>query len=139
MSRQRHVVAKVSELTPGNRMRVDIGRRAIALFNVGGEFFAIGDTCPHEFGSLCKGKMTGLAQSSMPGEYSMIRRGEFVKCPWHGWEFDIRTGQSWCDPQTMRVRSYDASIANGKEIIKGPYVAETFPVLVENDYVIIEI
>jgi nitrite reductase/ring-hydroxylating ferredoxin subunit len=139
MSKKPHVVARVSEVPPGERKRVEIGRRAIALFNLNGEFFAIGDTCPHEFGSLCKGKLVGLAESDEPGSYRFSRSGEFVKCPWHGWEFDIRTGQSYCDPKAVRVRSFDASVAKGEEIVKGPYVAETFPVTVEDDYVIIEI
>ena len=142
----RHVVARAGDVGPGERRRITIGRRAIALFNLDGEFFALGDTCPHEFGSLCKGKLTGLAVSDMPGEYAVERRGEFIKCPWHGWEFDIRTGQSYCDPDTMRVRMFDASLAKGADIVetdngpaKGPYVAETFPVCIEDDYIIIEI
>jgi nitrite reductase/ring-hydroxylating ferredoxin subunit len=139
MSNKPHVVARVSEVPPGERKRVEIGRRAIALFNLDGEFFAIGDTCPHEFGSLCKGKLVGLAESDEPGKYRLSRSGEFVKCPWHGWEFDIRTGQSYCDPAAVRVRSFDASVAKGEDIVKGPYVAETFPVTVEDDYVIIEV
>jgi nitrite reductase/ring-hydroxylating ferredoxin subunit len=139
MSKKPHVVARASEVPPGERKRVEIGRRAIALFNLDGEFFAIGDTCPHEFGSLCKGKLVGLAESDEPGKYRFSRSGEFVKCPWHGWEFDIRTGQSYCDPAAVRVRSFDASVAKGEDIVKGPYVAETFPVTVEDDYVIIEV
>lgn len=139
MSNKPHVVARVSEVPPGERKRVEIGRRAIALFNLDGEFFAIGDTCPHEFGSLCKGKLVGLAESDEPGKYRFSRSGEFVKCPWHGWEFDIRTGQSYCDPAAVRVRSFDASVAKGEDIVKGPFVAESFPVTVEDDYVIIEV
>lgn len=139
MSNKPHVVARVSEVPPGERKRVEIGRRAIALFNLDGEFFAIGDTCPHEFGSLCKGKLVGLAESDEPGKYRFSRSGEFVKCPWHGWEFDIRTGQSYCDPAAVRVRSFDASVAKGEDIVKGPYVAETFLVTVKDDYVIIEV
>lgn len=139
MSKTRHIVARVSDIAPGQRKRVEIGRRAIALFNLDGEFFAIGDTCPHEFGSLCKGKVVGLAEADVPGEYRFSRPGEFIKCPWHGWEFDIRTGQSYCDPESVRVRHFDTTVAAGEDIVKGPYVAETFPVSVEADYVIIEI
>ncbi len=40
----------------------------------------------------------------MPGEYRMSRPGEMLKCPWHGWEFDIRTGQSWCEPTNTNPR-----------------------------------
>ena len=61
-----------------------------------------------------------------------------IKCPWHGWEFDIRTGQSWCDPGKTRVRAYDASAIDGAELEQGPYVAETVPVEIDSAYVVIE-
>ena len=80
-----------------------------------------------------------FALSDRPGDYKLVRKGEFLRCPWHGWEFDIRTGQSWCDPKTTRVRAYDASVEKGAELVKGPYVAETFKVSVEQNYVVVEI
>jgi nitrite reductase/ring-hydroxylating ferredoxin subunit len=63
---------------------------------------------------------------------------ELLRCPWHGWEFDMRNGQSYFDPKRVRVRSYPVAIESGEELQKGPYVAETFPVHVEDSYVIIE-
>ena len=136
-ARTRHVVARVDEVKPGDRKLVDVGGRPVALFNLNGEFFAIGDKCPHEAGSLCKGKIVGLAEADMPGEYRLSRPGEVIKCPWHGWEFDIRTGQSYCEPSQVRVRAYDASVAHGDEVLKGPFKAETFNVSIEEDYVVI--
>ena len=53
-----------------------------------------------------------------------------VRCPWHGWEFDIRTGQSWCEPAKVRARAYPTEIAAGAEVVKGPCVAETVLVTV---------
>jgi 3-phenylpropionate/trans-cinnamate dioxygenase ferredoxin subunit len=134
----RHVVATVGEIAPGDSKLVTVANRAIALFNVKGEFFALRDRCPHEGASLCRGQIVGLAESDEPGQYRLSRHGELVRCPWHGWEFDIRTGRSWCDPQRMRVRNYPVTVENGGKL-EGPYVAETFPVSVEEDYVIIEV
>ena len=51
---------------------------------------------------LCEGTICGLALSDGPGNYRLLRPGEFIRCPWHGWEFDIRTGQSYCDPKSIR-------------------------------------
>ena len=93
---------------------------------------------PHQGGSLCRGKLVGLVEADGPGRYRYTRRGEIIRCPWHGWEFDLRTGKSQCDPKRTWVRSYPAVIAPGSEIAEGPYVAETFDVVVEEDYVIIE-
>jgi nitrite reductase/ring-hydroxylating ferredoxin subunit len=139
MSKTRHVVASVDEITPGAHKRVTVAGRDIALFNLGGEFFALGDKCPHESGSLCQGKIIGLAEADEPGKYRLLRDGEFVKCPWHGWEFDIRTGQSWCDPQRTRVRAYETSVEAGEQLVKGPYVADTYPVRVEQNYIVIDL
>ena len=139
MSRSRHVVAKVDEIAPGQSKRVAVAGRDIALFNVGGEFFALADRCPHEGASLCRGRLSPLTLSDTPGQYRVTREGELLRCPWHGWEFDIRTGQSWCDPAKIRVKAYDVSIASGGALVAGPYVAETFPVSIDADYVVLEV
>ena len=135
----RHVVAAVGEIAEGERKLVTLEGREIGLFNVKGEFYALLNKCPHSGAELCRGMVIGLAQSDEPGEYKLTRPGEFLRCPWHGWEFDIRTGQSWFDPKKVRTRAYKATIEPGAELVKGPYVAETFPVRVEENYVVIDI
>ena len=134
----KHVVAAVSEIPPGTRKLATVSGRAIVVFNLGGEFFALNNRCPHRGGGLCDGVQTGLVEASEPGHYRYSRKGEMIKCPWHGWEFDVRTGQSWCDPSRVRVRHYPVSVEPGSGLVAGPYVAETVPVSVENDYVVVE-
>lgn len=134
----RHVIAPVSELPPGSRKRVEAEGRQIAVFNVRGEYFAINDRCPHEGGSLCTGKLSGLVVAKEPGTYEWTRDGEIIRCPWHGWEFDLRTGRSQCDPKTMRVRLYDVHVEHGAELAQ-ELKAEIFSVRIEDDYVVIEI
>jgi 3-phenylpropionate/trans-cinnamate dioxygenase ferredoxin subunit len=135
----RHVVAAVDDIPPGARKLVEVKGRAIVVFNLGGEFFALNNRCPHRGGSLCEGRLTGLVQAAQPGEYTYTRRGEFIRCPWHSWEYDIRTGQSWCDPARLRTKQYAVSVARGADLVEGRYVAETFPVQVENAYVVVEV
>lgn len=135
----RHVIGPAAEFPSGTRRRVEVEGRAIGIFNVGGEYFALLDRCPHEGGSLCGGDVVGLLESEDPGVYRYTRRGEMVKCPWHGWEFDIRTGQSWCEPKRTKVRTYAVKVESGDDLIKGPYKVETFPVKVEEDYVVLDI
>ncbi|HEX2524874.1 MAG TPA: Rieske 2Fe-2S domain-containing protein [Geminicoccus sp.] len=134
----KHVVATTGEIPVGGSKLVEIRGRPIAVFNVKGEYFALYDKCPHEGGSLCRGKLTSLVDSSGPGNYRLSRQGEIVRCPWHGWEFDVRTGKSYCDPVRMRVRNYAVSVEPGTRIVEGPYQAETFPVSVEGEYVVVE-
>jgi nitrite reductase/ring-hydroxylating ferredoxin subunit len=134
----RHVVAVVGEIAPGGRRVVEVSGRRVVVFNLGGEFFALLDRCPHQGGSLCAGVVTGHVESSGPGEYVYGRRGEMVRCPWHAWEFDIRTGKSWFDPRRMKVRSFPAAVESGAVLREGPFVAERFPVVIEDDYVVLE-
>jgi 3-phenylpropionate/trans-cinnamate dioxygenase ferredoxin subunit len=134
----RHVVARAEDIPPGSRKLVQVGERNIVVFNIKGELFALSDKCPHKGGSLAKGRLTGLVESSAPGDYAYSRPGEIIRCPWHSWEFDIRTGQSWCDPGRLRARKYAVSVEAGAKLVEGSYMAETFPVSVENDYVVVE-
>ncbi len=135
----RHVVATANEIARGGRKLVDVAGRGIVVFNLNGEFFALANRCPHQAGELAKGQLCGLVRSSEPGVYNYSRQGEMIRCPWHSWEFDIRTGQSWCDPTKIRTRRYDVKLTHGAELVEGPYVAERFSVVVENEYLVIDL
>ncbi len=149
----RHVVAPVGEIPAGGRKLVEVGERRIVVFNLGGEFFALRNRCPHQGGSLCNGIVTGHVSAPEPGVYRYERRGEMIRCPWHSWEFDIRTGQSWFDPARTRVARYNVTVepadAEGDDagageppapgLEPGPYMAETYPVSVERRNVVVEI
>lgn len=135
----RVVVAEVGEIPKGGSKRLTLKGRPVAVFNQQDEFFALLDRCPHEGASLCKGARVGMTRSAAAGTYEYSRAGEMVRCPWHGWEFDLRTGQSYCDPGKMQVRTFKVSVVEGAGLVEGPYVAETFPVLVENNYLVIDI
>ncbi|HTH97210.1 MAG TPA: Rieske 2Fe-2S domain-containing protein [Stellaceae bacterium] len=135
----RHVVAHTDDIPEGGARQVEVKGRRIGVFKVNGEFFALLDKCPHEGASLCRGRLVGLAESDMPGEYSLSREGEMLRCPWHGWEFDIRSGQSYCDPANTKVKQFAVTVEDGATLAKGPYVAETFPVSIEQNYVVVEV
>jgi len=135
---KRQVVARAVEVAPGHCKIVNVNGREIGVFNLNGEYFALANRCPHEGGPLCQGKIIALVQSDGPGNYRLARHQEFLRCPWHGWEFEIRTGQSWCDPKSTRARQFQVKVESGETLVKGPYVAETFPVSVEEYYLVVE-
>ena len=136
---KRQVVARAGEVAPGQCKLVTVAGREIGVFNVDGRYFALANRCPHEGGPLCQGRIVALVQSDGPGHYALTRDREFLRCPWHGWEFDIRTGQSWCDPKSTRARQFQVTVEPGEALMKGPYVAETFPVSVEEEYLVVEV
>ncbi len=136
----KHIVAKVYDIPVGKRKIVEVNGRSIGIFNINGQFFAIRNRCPHEGAELCTGTVTGLRQSNTPGDYQWDREGEIVRCPWHGWEFDIKTGQSWFDPTRVRVRPYSVTVESDvAEYQPGPFKAETYLTTVEEQYIVIDL
>ncbi len=151
----RYVVAEASEIKPGERKIVDVAGRSIGIFNLGGDFFALRNSCPHQGGRLCEGRLWGVLRSDRPGAFAYLPSREILACPWHGWEFHVRTGASWCSPDRLRVRRYDVEKVRGGELrsastaedpeapapgmVRGPYVAETYRVTREGEYLAVEI
>jgi 3-phenylpropionate/trans-cinnamate dioxygenase ferredoxin subunit len=133
-----HVVAATADFPPGTRRLIDVDGRAIVVFNVRGEYFALLNKCPHNGGSLAAGTVTGLLESDDPGDYTYSREGEIIRCPWHGWEFDIKTGRSFCSVIKARARAFPVHIEPGQTIVEGPYRAETVPVRIEDNYVVVD-
>ena len=85
------------------------------------------------FVTIVKGVVIGLVEANKPGCYNYSRGGEIVRCPWHGWEFDLRTGKSRFDPKRWKTHSYDIEVGDGKEMH-----AEIVDVSTEGDYVIVK-
>lgn len=134
----RHVVAEVAGFPDRGIRRVEVAGRELCLIRLGNEFFALMDVCPHGGAKLSGGRLSGTVESDGPGSYRMCRHNEMLKCPWHGWEYDVRTGQSWSDPKSTRTRAYAAEAVAGEDLVKGPYVADTVPVTVEGNYVVVD-
>jgi nitrite reductase/ring-hydroxylating ferredoxin subunit len=104
-------ICPASELPPGTRRIVETGDRiSIGVFNVDGTFYALRNICPHRKAPLCKGQITGRVTSDGPGDWQMDGPKDILRCPWHGWEFDIRTGRSVFNPHKVRVRAYDVIV-----------------------------
>ncbi|MGK6316689.1 Rieske (2Fe-2S) protein [Neorhizobium sp. DT-125] len=135
----KYLICPKVDLPVGERRIVTIKGREIGVFNVKGNFYGMLNRCPHEGAALCKGLIGSLVTSQEPGSFMMHREGEILRCPWHGWEFDIRTGQSYCDPASVFVKQFDIHCAPGAKVVEGPFVAETFTVSSEGEYLYVEL
>ncbi len=91
-------VADLSELEPGKCKAVEVEGREIAIFNVEGTIYALDNTCLHQGGPLGEGDLSG----------------KIVTCPWHGWEYDVCTGEN-CEDRSMKVATYRVQV-EGNEI-----------------------
>jgi 3-phenylpropionate/trans-cinnamate dioxygenase ferredoxin subunit len=90
-------VAKTTEIPDPGRKLVELEDRVIALFHVGGRFFAIDDVCTHDGGPLSEGTLDGFT----------------IACPRHGAKFDIRSGQALTMPATQPTAAYEVEVEGG--------------------------
>ncbi len=90
-------VAAVGEIAPGGSKVVDVDGSTVAVFNIGGEFFAIEDVCTHDGGELASGTL----------------EGDQIVCPRHGARFCVRTGEALSAPAYEATAKLPVRIENG--------------------------
>lgn len=106
-----HPVCPPAELSPGQRKLITVGRIEIGVFNVGGEYHAYRNICPHAGAPVCVGRISGTTLPSPVYEYNYGRDNCIIRCPWHGWEFDLKTGEHLVDPET-RLKKFPVEFAS---------------------------
>jgi nitrite reductase (NADH) small subunit len=111
--RRRVAVCATSELPVGARRLLTVDGRPIACFNVQGDYYAIGARCPHRGAGLIDGTVCGTMLESDPHEYRYGRDQQLLRCPWHGWQFELRSGRSITDERTG-VPSYPVQVIDGE-------------------------
>jgi nitrite reductase (NADH) small subunit len=93
--------ADLADIIPGSCRTVNVSGRDVALFNVDGSVFCLDNTCLHRGGPLGEGFL----------------EGSIVTCPWHGWQYNVRTGELQIDPSVtiatypVRVEGNDVEVA----------------------------
>jgi 3-phenylpropionate/trans-cinnamate dioxygenase ferredoxin subunit len=112
-----HVVCPVADIPPGERSFTLVGRISIGVFNVNGNLFAVRNICPHRGAKLCLGDIGGTMLPSKPSDFIYGREDEVLTCPWHRWEFDIRTGRSLIEPDRFRVKTYRVGVEGSDVVI----------------------
>jgi NAD(P)H-dependent nitrite reductase small subunit len=94
-------VAKAADVEEGKGLIVWAGNLKVALFRCDGAVYAIRNQCPHMGGDLGEGLLTG----------------DIVRCPWHGWKFSVKTGQS-PEAELVGVRTFEVKI-EGEDVYVG--------------------
>jgi nitrite reductase/ring-hydroxylating ferredoxin subunit len=94
-------VVPAANLPPGQAMEASVGGKPVALFNAGGRFYAISNTCLHRGGPLGQGFVEGTS----------------VTCPWHSWTWDVTTGENVVNRE-LKVACYDVKVEDGNVLVK---------------------
>jgi nitrite reductase/ring-hydroxylating ferredoxin subunit len=108
--KKRFEICPATELPPGERKITELNGVSVGVFNVDGDYYALKNDCPHQRAPLCMGKITGTTTTDGSGTVDWKDEGHILRCPWHGWEFDIETGQSVFNPHKVRARSFETVV-----------------------------
>ena len=92
---------------------VSVRGRRIGILRVDGDFFALRNECPHKGAPLCEEKVSGTFLPSRPNDYVYGMEDRVLRCPWHGWEFDLTSGRSLFQPDEVKVKVYPVTVEAG--------------------------
>lgn len=107
-------VGTVDDFPVGTFQPVKVGEREIHVLRAAnGDFFAIRNSCPHRGAPICMGKLRGTMMPSEPGTLSYGMDGLVIACPWHGIEFDLRTGEPVFTNYRKRLVTYPVTVKYG--------------------------
>jgi nitrite reductase (NADH) small subunit len=100
-----HYVVELDALEQNKPILFEIEGRCIGLIKTDQEVYAIRNVCPHKAAPICKGTVRGTMLPSAPDTFVFGLENQVLQCPWHGWEFDLKTGTTLC-PSKKRLRRY---------------------------------
>jgi nitrite reductase/ring-hydroxylating ferredoxin subunit len=112
------VVCSTEELKPGQRKIVVVDGVEIAMVNVDGQFYAFRNRCPHQGVEMVYGAVSGAMLPSDPGEFIYGCDNQIIRCPLHGWEFDLGTGKSLFSPDKVSIGNYVIEENEGSIVLK---------------------
>ena len=130
-------IGAASEFADPGRKLIGFDNFEVAVFKLGGAFFAYLNHCPHMGGPACQGKMLAKVEEVIADDrtskgMTFSKSKMHVVCPWHGFEFDIRTGIHPGNPRA-RLRKIKVAVADGDVVVTVPDAREHVPVMQEAD------
>jgi len=116
-----HTIVAADELEIGDHLVVELEGREIGVFNVKGDYYAYTNWCAHQSGPVCEGPKSGFVEAEFDRETletttEWVRENEIIACPWHGWEFDLVSGE--CHSKTgVQLISHDVRVEDGDIVV----------------------
>ncbi|WP_127579089.1 Rieske (2Fe-2S) protein [Paenibacillus koleovorans] len=112
-SKIKHWAAAAHTVDQTGRTLIEVGGIEIGLFKVADRYYAWRNMCPHAAAPVCAGTVCGTKLPSAVYEYVYGRDQEILRCPWHGWEFDLVTGKHLAD-DSVKLRGYTLEVEDGQ-------------------------
>ena len=118
MTSTAHDVGALADFGERSLSRVQAGRHAIVIVRWGDRVYALRDTCAHQGARLSNGTLGHRILASSAGDPIEVDTDSHVlRCPWHGWQYDLCSGRSLVNPEHARVRKFDARVADGRVLV----------------------
>ncbi|GIO29460.1 MULTISPECIES: Rieske (2Fe-2S) protein [Paenibacillus] len=102
--------AEPDELSSGGKRIVKVKEMEIGLFRIEDEYYAWLNVCPHAAAPVCAGVIRGTRLPSGVYDYSYGMDDQVLRCPWHGWEFDLKSGRHLAAGSDAKLRGYPVEI-----------------------------
>jgi nitrite reductase/ring-hydroxylating ferredoxin subunit len=110
-------VCAAADLAPGQMVRVQVESTAVVVIRTGdGRLYGLADRCIHQGGPLSRGRLQAAVTGDRPGDYRE-NGTTILKCPWHGFEFDVASGCALFDSR-RRLRRFDVREEDGRVVLE---------------------
>jgi len=106
-------LGSVEDFADGKITIREVEGRSVGIFREGDAFSAMLNVCPHRAAPVCQGLLGGTMLPSKPGEYVYGLEGQVLRCPWLGWEFDVRSGESIGPVDKRNLTMYEIAVEDG--------------------------
>lgn len=112
-----HDLGSVNEFPLGEFRLFDLPRGSVGVVRTNEGIYAVRNRCPHMGGPICSGELAGTTLPSAPDEIVYGLRGDVLRCPWHGWEFRVSSGEAVFNMSKRRLIKYPVEVVDGRVIV----------------------
>jgi len=113
-----HLVTSVEALEEAKPALHMVEGRSIGIIKSNGEIFAVRNVCPHKRAPVCQGQLRGTMLPSDPDTFVFGMENQVLRCPWHGWEFDLASGKTLCEGLNRKLSYYPVTLKDGSVYVE---------------------
>jgi 3-phenylpropionate/trans-cinnamate dioxygenase ferredoxin subunit len=113
-------LGRVEDFPPHRWTLVEVDGRELGVFNTGERFYCVRNKCPHEGAPLCVRELTGTMLPSAPRTFEWGLEDRVLTCPWHGWQFDVESGEMVFGTGARRLTTYELEVSDGVLLLGEP-------------------
>jgi nitrite reductase (NADH) small subunit len=115
-----HCVGPLDDFPSDEPREVRLDAQSLVILRCDDAIHAFRNECPHQGAPLCSGRFAGTMVPSEPGTLEYGLRRDVIRCPWHGWEFRVSSGQAVFGISSRRLAKYETDLRGGDVYVRLP-------------------